>query len=378
MKILYVLPHPIQYQTPFINYLYKNGLDILVGYQSNISSKVFYDKGFNKKIKWGKYILKGHNFFFNKDFSKKNFFSFFSQKILTTILLDRKIKIVWVHGSKKISNILIIIFSKLLKKKVFLREENNLESKNRDNFNIFFNKIFYFILNFFVDYYLSIGKKNYKYYILNNINKKKIKHVPYAVDNNYFSQQKLIKKDYKKINFLFVGKLNASKGIGLLMDVMNDIGIDKKYSKKISFKIVGNGLLYSKIKKYVKDKKLDFIKILNFQSQKQLKSIYKKSDILILPSITEPWGLVINEALNAGNAIICSDKVGASGDLVIHKKNGFVFKTENKEQLLKCIISYLENNSLIDAHKKIGRQIVNNFSFDICLKNINKILHEIK
>ena len=194
----------------------------------------------------------------------------------------------------------------------------------------------------------------------------------------YFAQKKLTKKDYKKINFLFVGKLNASKGIGLLMDVMNDISIDKKYSKKISFKIVGNGLLYSKIKKYVKDKKLDFIKILNFQSQKQLKSIYKKSDILILPSITEPWGLVINEALNAGNAIICSDKVGASGDLVIHKKNGFVFKTENKEQLSKCIISYLENNSLINAHKKIGRQIVNNFSFDICLKNINKILHEIK
>ena len=129
MKILYVLPHPIQYQTPFINYLYKNGLDILVGYQSNISSKVFYDKGFNKKIKWGKYILKGHNFFFNKDFSKKNFFSFFSQKILTTILLDRKIKIVWVHGSKKISNILIIIFSKLLKKKFFYVKKTTLKVK---------------------------------------------------------------------------------------------------------------------------------------------------------------------------------------------------------------------------------------------------------
>jgi len=159
---------------------------------------------------------------------------------------------------------------------------------------------------------------------------------------------------------------------------MNDISINKKYKKKISFKIVGNGLLFNKIKKYIKEKQLIFIKILNFQSQNKLRSIYKKSDILILPSHTEPWGLVINEALNAGNAIICSDKVGASGDLVIHKKNGFVFKSRSKEQLSNCIISYLENNSLINAHKTIGKQIVNNFSFDICLKNINKILHDIK
>ena len=120
MKILYVLPHPIQYQTPFINYLYKNGLDILVGYQSNISSKVFYDKGFNKKIKWGKYILKGHNFFFNKDFSKKNFFSFFFLKNLKKKFLKRKNKIGWVKGSKKITNNLRIIFFIIRKIKMIL------------------------------------------------------------------------------------------------------------------------------------------------------------------------------------------------------------------------------------------------------------------
>jgi len=49
MKILYILPHPIQYQTPLINYLSANGIDIIVGYKSNISSKSFYDDGFQKK-----------------------------------------------------------------------------------------------------------------------------------------------------------------------------------------------------------------------------------------------------------------------------------------------------------------------------------------
>ena len=58
MKTLYILPHPIQYQTPLINYLSANGIDIIVGYKSNISSKSFYDDGFQKKNKMGKKYFK--------------------------------------------------------------------------------------------------------------------------------------------------------------------------------------------------------------------------------------------------------------------------------------------------------------------------------
>ena len=50
MKIIYVLPHPIQYQTPLINYLKLKGLDITVVYKSDHTSKKYYDNGFKKKI----------------------------------------------------------------------------------------------------------------------------------------------------------------------------------------------------------------------------------------------------------------------------------------------------------------------------------------
>jgi len=66
MKIIYVLPHPIQYQTPLINYLKLKGLDITVAYKSDHTSKKYYDYGFKKKIQWNKKILKGYNYFYNQ------------------------------------------------------------------------------------------------------------------------------------------------------------------------------------------------------------------------------------------------------------------------------------------------------------------------
>lgn len=378
MKILYILPHPIQYQTPLINYLSANGIDIIVGYKSNISSKSFYDDGFQKKIKWGKNILKGHDYFFNKD-SKNIFSSIFDQKIIKIILSDKEIKFIWVHGSKNIFNILIILISKLLNKKVFLREENTLESKKRNFINIFLNKIFYFLINPFIDQYLAIGKKNYKYYIFNNINKKKIRFVPYVVDNNFFSSDNFIKKTYKEINFLFVGKFHKNKGISMLLEAFKEISSkNRKILNKIKLKLVGHGILFNEIKKYILNEKLKFIKLTNFQSQKKLKYIYQKTDILILPSIYEPWGLVINEALNAGNAIICSDRVGAVGDLVINNKNGFVFKSNDKKSLIESIARYLKNEKMINSHKKRGKQIINKYNFKICCENIKKITTKLK
>jgi glycosyltransferase involved in cell wall biosynthesis len=54
---------------------------------------------------------------------------------------------------------------------------------------------------------------------------------------------------------------------------------------------------------------------------------------LILPSIEEQWGLVVNEALAMGVPILCSDNVGARDSLVRTSVNGYVFESDNAEGL---------------------------------------------
>ncbi len=48
------------------------------------------------------------------------------------------------------------------------------------------------------------------------------------------------------------------------------------------------------------------------------------ADVFILPSTTESWGLIINEAMDFGLPIITTNQVGAAPDLVRHGENGFI------------------------------------------------------
>ena len=59
-----------------------------------------------------------------------------------------------------------------------------------------------------------------------------------------------------------------------------------------------------------------------YKNQYQISKLYKKNDILILPSAYETWGLVVNEAMAAGLPCIVSNKVGCRYDLVKNGKTG--------------------------------------------------------
>jgi glycosyltransferase involved in cell wall biosynthesis len=75
------------------------------------------------------------------------------------------------------------------------------------------------------------------------------------------------------------------------------------------------------------------VRFLGFLNQSQLPSAYCASDLLVLPSMFEPFGLVVNEAMLCGLPIAVSDRVGARFDLVRPDENGYVFPAGDVEAL---------------------------------------------
>ena len=374
MKINYILSHPIQYQVPLIRYLSKNKINILVSYRSNISVKKFYDPGFKKNIKWNVDLVKGYNYKFLKFVGPNKVNNIFP---LTTdvfnILGDKGTNVVWLHGCKNWFNLVIIFLNIFFKKKIFLRDEANHFSRNRNLINKIFNLIFYKLINNFVDVFLAIGKANKNYYIDNNIPINKIVSVPYVVDNDFFKNKKNLKNN-SKVNFLFVAKLQFKKGIDLLLEAILNKNSNKEFLKYAEFSIIGSGELEKYCKDFIQKNNLKNVRLFNFQNQKQLRFFYNKSDVFILPSRSEPWGLVINEAMAAGNAIIASDKVGSTTDLVIDNYNGKVFQSGNVKDLEKKISYFIKNRSKINFFKKNSLKKIEQFSFKQCLIGINKAL----
>ena len=72
--------------------------------------------------------------------------------------------------------------------------------------------------------------------------------------------------------------------------------------------------------------------------------LYGIANCLVLPSLEEVWGLVINEAMAAGLPIISSDRVGASEDLVTDDVTGYIYPAGNTDALVMNMTKILKNS----------------------------------
>lgn len=77
----------------------------------------------------------------------------------------------------------------------------------------------------------------------------------------------------------------------------------------------------------------DRVRFLGFLNQSQLPSAYCAADIFVLPSLFEPFGLVVNEAMLCGLPVAVSDRVGARFDLVRPDENGYIFPAGDVDAL---------------------------------------------
>ena len=150
------------------------------------------------------------------------------------------------------------------------------------------------------------------------------------------------------------------------------------FSVNSNFLIVGDGYMKNSLKEYAKINNLKNVNFIPFQNQKKLSKIYQNSDVFIMPSLIEPWGLTVNEAMAAGNAIISSNSVGSSFDLVFNGINGFKFKKDDVQDLAKKIFKIYQNKKNIKKYKLNSQKIISKWNFNLCLAGIKKAISKVK
>lgn len=369
--IKYILSHPIQYQVPLIRYLNKR-IKLKVVYRLNTANKKYFDREFNKKIIMSNDLLYGYKYSFLNYFGPRKISNLFplTYEFVDKIFLDKS-QIIWIHGVKNWYNLIIIFLSFFLNKKVFVRDELNLIKKK--NFaNLCLNKLYYFIINKFIDCYLSIGKENLRAYKYFGVSNKKIFKVPYVVNNNFFYVKK---KNYKgKLIILFTGKLIHRKGCDILLESINLLNTDISFKKNTKINIVGDGILKPRLLDYKIKNNLDNVNFVGFKDQKLIKKYYKNSHIFVIPSREENWGLSVNEAMSSKNAIISSNFVGSAKDLVKNNYNGFTFKNSNSKDLAEKIFFFFKNKEKIKCFGDNSYKIISRWTFEECFNGLDKAI----
>jgi len=143
---------------------------------------------------------------------------------------------------------------------------------------------------------------------------------------NYISKSLPLKSYQKK--FLYVGRLSEVKNLPFLIKVFNKL-------PEYSLTIIGEGPDKIKLES-MSEPNINFV---GSVENKELCHFFSKNNFLILPSFSEPWGLVVEEALYQGMPVIVSNNCG-SVDLVKNEFNGYVFNPDSAldlENIIKVI-----------------------------------------
>ena len=192
--------------------------------------------------------------------------------------------------------------------------------------------------------------------------------MPMMVDNlRFYQSEKLFSK---KFTFLYVGRLVKHKNVENLIQQFNKYFLHED----VTLKIIGSGKeeIYLK-KKYASQRIIFLGEMLN----NDIIPEFKNANCLVLPSIFEPWGLVINEALSAGLPVITIKGVGANSDLINGKGTGIIASNMNEfgEKMLEL---YNNPDLLMKFSKNAQDLMINHWNYRLYEKCLQDVIVKVK
>jgi glycosyltransferase involved in cell wall biosynthesis len=206
-----------------------------------------------------------------------------------------------------------------------------------------------------------------------NIDKKKFVQIPWPVDQDRFIKSGNLSKKPGPVKLLMVARFLPYKDHNTLI---NALEILKNKNIPFELSLVGSGQTKEAIKSRIEylDLKGQIDIFDKYLSENELHDQYSKSDILLLASKYESYGMVVPEAMAHGCAIIVSDTVGAKF-MVKNGINGYVFKTGSAKDLAEKIILASKN---LKALQRNSMEIMKNeFSDRKIIQDYEKLVSEI-
>lgn len=359
VRLAYFVSHPIQYQAPLLRQISADkDIELKVFFYSDFSLKPYQDEGFGQSIQWDVPLIEGYNYEFLDCWGDKQRQNWLQQPIAKNIyhhLKQGKFDAVWVHGWSWLCSLQTVIAAEKLGIPVLMRGESNglptsTSSLKETGKQIFLNWLFAKISSF-----LYIGTHNRNFYRGYGVEDKRLFSVPYAVDNEYFQQKvRIAAKNRNELRqflnlqpdrpiILYAAKLIDVKRPHDLLAAYKSLSPDGVVEPEPYLLFVGDGNLRGSLEAEARATGWDSIRFLGFQNQSQMPSMYDLCDVFVLPSSFEPWGLAINEVMNAGKAVVVSDRVGCAADLIRVGENGAVFEMGNIRELANGITWGIRN-----------------------------------
>ncbi len=195
--------------------------------------------------------------------------------------------------------------------------------------------------------------------------------IPNAVDLRQWSPGPVTLSRPKRL--VFAGRFNPQKNLFFLINVLTRI-VDLDWH----LDMLGDGVLMDSLRREIKERGLQGrITLHGWVEPDSVERIMGRSDILVLPSISEGLPLVGTMALGLGLAIIGS-RVGGITDIVEDGGNGYLFAVNDLDAFERALRVLLESDDLLKTMKEMSRKMAGDFDLENVATRYEEIYERVK
>jgi glycosyltransferase involved in cell wall biosynthesis len=310
-----------------------------------------------------------HTVLFNSSLESVNVWS--KTWKLIRLFFKHKPTILNITGYYDPAQLILLCLAKLWGVKTVISTESSVQDQQRSSGKEYFKKQLFK----FADGFICFGSSSSAYLAGLGVSSEKILTTKAAiVDETYIAKRfedagrnpTDDTPNRARRRFIYVGRFSREKNLHQLLRVFGRLSGDWELH------LVGDGPERAALEHTITELALSRCVLHPACAWYEVPDQLAQADVLVLPSISEPWGLVINEAMICRMPIVASEACGAVKDLVKNDYNGFTFTPNDDDGLALALEKFIRNPSLIAAFGERSKQLIANYSSAVAAREIVK------
>jgi len=379
-RLAIVASHVIQYQDPFFRLLAKEpDIDLTVLYCSPAGAETYRDEDMKTSLRWDIDLLQGYRYVTLRNFGFGDGYTrLINPGVIPAILFGRYDAAILMFGWGSISALLAIAACRMSQTPFFLYGDSSFpppESSWRAKLRATFIRAIFRLASGF----MNSGALNAAYYRHYGGDPKTFFLLPWAVDNERFvhesrfatGERDELRAKYgiarDRVVFLFSAKLVPRKDPLTLVRAFQRM----RHRDRAAVVFMGDGELRSRLEQQT----MEGVHVIGFINQRDLPRHYAMCDAFVLPSLYEPRGAVINEAMACGLPVIVTDRCGSIGDIVLEGENAFIYPAGDADALAACMDRLTSEDALRGRMARRSREIISTWDFARGVEGVKAMLN---
>lgn len=236
-----------------------------------------------------------------------------------------------------------------------------------------------------VDATLGSGDESREFAMRYGVPEEKALCLRHSIDVHHYSsgrekyyQDRERVRDNLEVNgtvFIYVGRLWSGKGINYLLDAFEKV--QQISADEVSLLLVGDGPEEAELQQSCIERDIRNVIFTGFRQKLELPRYYAAADVFVFPTLGDPYGLVVDEAMACSLPVISTSAAGEIRDRIEEGVNGYIVPPEDSEALAGRMLQLVNNEMLCKEMGKISAEKISGHTPEQWAKDFENIIYSL-